>query len=154
VEECAIEMTISMSHPAVSLLIFHKHTSHLRVDLMQISGDKLFSPWDFEYLIYARGQIAGQESAIASSCSARLDPPVAHAEGTNTGRCKRGRCCSTAVVVRIDDLTLQDTVTAAPVSTCAGFKNSILSRRAIGLMAIAVNDLRVYSLSDASMFDM
>jgi hypothetical protein len=54
VEECAIEMTISMSHPAVSLLIFHKHTSHLRVDFVQISGNKLFTPWDFEYLIYAR----------------------------------------------------------------------------------------------------
>jgi hypothetical protein len=56
VEECAIEMTISMSHPAVSLLIFRKHISHLRVDLMQISGNKLFSPWDFEYLIYARAR--------------------------------------------------------------------------------------------------
>ena len=49
-------MTISMSHPAVSLLIFRKHISHLRVDLMQISGNKLFSPWDFEYLVYARAR--------------------------------------------------------------------------------------------------
>jgi len=56
--------------------------------------------------------------------------------------------------VRIDDLTLQDTMTAAPNSTCYGFQNSILSRRVVGIMRIAVGDLRVYSLSDASMFDL
>jgi hypothetical protein len=45
VAQRAIEMTIWMSHPAVSLLIFLKHASHLRVDRVQISGYKLFSPW-------------------------------------------------------------------------------------------------------------
>jgi len=47
VAQRAIEMTIWMSHPAVSLLIFLKHASHLRVDLVQIPGYKLFSPWGF-----------------------------------------------------------------------------------------------------------
>lgn len=145
-------MTISLSHPAVSLLIFLKHISHLRVDHMQISGNKLFPHGHLEYWIYARARSLGQESAIASRCSARLNPPVAHAEGTNTGWRKRERCGFTAVAVRIDDLALQDTMTSALISTCAGFENSILSRRLIGLMRIALNDLRVYSLSYASMF--
>jgi hypothetical protein len=56
VEECAIEMAIWMSHPAVSLLIFRNRISHLRVDPVQIPGNKLSSPWDFEYLIYARAR--------------------------------------------------------------------------------------------------
>jgi len=45
-----------MFHPAVSLLIFRNCTSHLRVDRVQITGNKLSSPWDFEYLIYDRAR--------------------------------------------------------------------------------------------------
>jgi hypothetical protein len=58
-----IEMTtcrhvdVSRAHPAVSLQIFHKDNSHLRVDFLQISGYKLSSPWGIGVFDLCPGQI-------------------------------------------------------------------------------------------------
>jgi hypothetical protein len=101
---------ISRAHPAVSLQIFHKHTSHLRVDLLQISGYKLSSPWGIGVFDLCPGQIFSQEGAIASSCSARLAPSVAHAEATKSDYRKRMRLRLSILRFAIcvpDDLTLQ-----------------------------------------------
>lgn len=51
-----------------------------------------------------------RESAVASSCSVHLDPPVAHAKGTNTGGCSAIDASLQQIVLRIDDLTLQVTM--------------------------------------------
>jgi hypothetical protein len=107
-DDCHVD--VSRSHPAVSLQIFHKHTSHLRVDLLQISGYKLSSPWGIGVFDLCPGQIFSQEGAIASSCSARLAPPVAHAEATKSDYRKRMRLRLSILrfaICVLDDLTLQ-----------------------------------------------